>query len=95
MAGFLSMPAVDKFNRQETMDYSPATNALAVTPHDSNELSFVTRGLYVGAAGSVKVTMHDSGTVTFLDVPGGVILPLRVIKVWSTGTTATDILALW
>jgi hypothetical protein len=89
------MPAVDKFTRQETMDYSPATNAVLVAAHDTNELGYVTRGLYVGVTGDVKVTMHDSGTVTFTAVPGGVILPVRVTKVFNTGTTATNIIALW
>ena len=89
------MPAADKFSRHETMDYSPATNAVAVTPHNSNELTYVTRGLYIGTSGDVKVTMHDSGTVTFVGVPGGVILPIRATIVFATGTSATNIIALW
>jgi hypothetical protein len=89
------MPAVDSFSRFQTQDFSPLTSAVAVTPHNTNELSYVTRALYVGGTGDVAVTMQDSGDVTFADVPAGTLLPLRVKIVKSTGTDATNIVALW
>jgi hypothetical protein len=89
------MPAVDSFSRFQTQDFSPPTRAAAVTPHNTNELEFVTRALYVGSVGDVKVAMADSGEVTFVAVPTGTTLPIRVKKVFATGTDATDIVALW
>ncbi|NBR70746.1 MAG: hypothetical protein EBT75_01395 [Proteobacteria bacterium] len=89
------MPAVDSFSRFQTQDFSPLTRAASVTPHNTNELGFVTRALYVGGAGDVAVTMQDSGEVTFVDVPAGTVLPIRVKVVKSTGTDATSIIALW
>jgi len=89
------MPATDAFSRQQTQSSDPYTNAIAVTPHDTNDLTYVTRGVYVGGAGTVKVNMQDSGTVTFTGVPVGTLLPIRATRVYSTGTTATTILALW
>ena len=89
------MPATDSFSRFQTQDFSPLTNAASVTPHNTNELSFVTRALYVGATGDVAVTMQDGGDVIFVDVPAGTVLPIRVKVVKSTGTDATSIIALW
>lgn len=52
--------------------------------------------LYVGTGGDVKVTMAGNGqVVTFKNVPDGCFMPIFVKRVWSTGTTATDILALY
>lgn len=89
------MPAVDTFSRFQQDNFSPLTHAVAVTPHNTNELEYVTRALYVGATGDVKVTMQDSGEVTFVDVPTGTTLPIRVTKVFATGTDASSIVALW
>lgn len=72
-----------------------AHSAEAVTPSDSTVLK-PTRGLYVGAAGNVKVDMAERGTaVTFVGLQAGTLLPVQVIKVYSTDTDATDIVALY
>ncbi len=73
----------------------PAIRAAAVTPSDGADLGFVTRALYVGAAGSVVVDMAESGTtITFAGVTAGTFMPIRVKRVRSTGTTASSILAM-
>jgi hypothetical protein len=73
----------------------PAMSGVAVTKHDTTEIS-VTRGLYVGTGGDVAVKMrNDSTAVTFKNVADGSLLPLRVKLVLSTGTTASDIVALY
>lgn len=87
--------ATDTFDKQADTEWGPAQNAAAVTPSDSVDLTYTSRALYVGAAGDVKVTMNESGTVTFVDVVAGTLLPIRVDRVFATGTTATDIVALW
>lgn len=72
-----------------------AHSAEAVTKSDSTALK-PTRALFVGGAGSVKVDMADTGTaVTFTGVQAGTLLPIQVVKVYSTDTTATDIVALY
>lgn len=71
----------------------PATIAAAVTPSDTVDLTTAPRALYVGVSGDVKVNMLGSGAVTFKAAPVGV-LPIRVSRVYATGTTATNILAL-
>ena len=74
---------------------SPGGNAFAVTGNDSTDLTNATRGLYVGGAGDVKVTTIGGSTVTFAAVPGGSVLPVRVARVFATGTTATNMIGLY
>lgn len=87
--------AIDEFVHQyggeSALDW-PATKAVAVTPSDSTDLEYIPRALYVGGEGNLKVDMMDGSTVTFASVPVG-IFPIRVTRVYSTGTAATNIIA--
>jgi hypothetical protein len=74
---------------------SPAENSADLTPDDGTDLTTATRALWVGVTGSVKVTLVGGTTVTFASVPGGTILPVRVARLWATGTSATNLLGLW
>lgn len=71
-----------------------AHGAVAVTTDDSTEIP-TTRSLYIGVGGNIKVTMADGQVITFSNVVGGSILPVQVDIVWSTGTTASSIIALY
>jgi hypothetical protein len=65
-------------------------HAAAVTPADATAVKF--RALWVGGAGNVTVQcVGDTTTTTFTAVPAGTWLWVGVIKVMSTGTTATNI----
>lgn len=91
-----AMPATDNFSRFQVGDNNEYRNAVAVTPHDTNELANVTRAIYIGGgSGALKVDLVDSGTVTFSGLVTGTVLPVRAKKVYSTGTSATNIIALW
>ena len=46
------------------------------------------RALYVGTVGDLVAVMPDSSTVTFVGVPAGTVLPIRVRRINSTSTTA-------
>ena len=50
--------------------------------------------LYIGGAGDLKVDTIAGSTVTFKAVPVG-FFPVQVKKIYSTGTAAADIIALW
>lgn len=69
-----------------------ARDAQPVTPSDTAGNTF--DSLYVGGAGDVAVDTADGTTVTFSGVVAGTVLPIRVTRVWATGTTATLILGL-
>lgn len=51
--------------------------------------------LYIGGAGNVSVVTLGGDTITFAGVPAGTTLPIQVVKLRSTGTTATAVNALW
>lgn len=73
----------------------PAQSGEAVTKSDTVELSHVSRGVYVGGAGDVVAIMADGTSLTFSSVPAGTILPIRAKRIHSTGTSATNMLALY
>jgi hypothetical protein len=73
----------------------PAEDAGAVTPSDSTNLTSIARSLYVGTAGNVTLLTVGQNVVTFSNVQSGTILPVRVIRVNATSTTATNIVALY
>jgi hypothetical protein len=66
---------------------NPYSGAAAVTPSDAADLPRApTRALFVGGSGTVVVTMEDGSANVLFTVQAGV-LPLRVTRVWATGTT--------
>ena len=72
----------------------PAFTVEAITPSDDTILTDV-RALYIGGTGNVAVIAEgDTDAVTFINVLGGTILPVRVKKVMATNTNATSIVAL-
>jgi hypothetical protein len=84
-----------------TNNATPLISGLVVSPNDSTALvpptgpARPTRGILVGGAGNLTVIFADGSTV-LLTIPAtacGVILPLAVNFVKSTGTTATLIVA--
>lgn len=79
---------IDKPNLQ-------ASAGFAVTPHDTNDLSVKGVSLYIGGTGNVKVVLSgDKSEVTFNSVAVG-FFPVMVDRVFSTGTTATNIVAVY
>lgn len=74
---------------------SPASDGAAVTPNDSTDLTTSSRYVFVGGAGALKVNLVSGTTLTLTGVTAGTVLPLRVSRVWATGTTATNIAVLF
>lgn len=75
---------------------SPALYAFSVTPDDTANLEVTSRSLYIGGAGDVSVEMAgDNSNVIFSSVNSSTILPIRVLKVHATGTTANGIVGLY
>lgn len=86
----------DPFSNQADQVSAPATRAVAVTPHDSNALTDIPKALYVGTGGAIAMRGAGGGAdQSFKNVPSGAVLPFRAQYVRATGTTATDLLALY
>ena len=83
---------VDLANTDSNM---PAAYAAAVTPSDTVDLANETRALYAGGAGDLSVETIAGNTVTLAGAVAGSVIPIRIKRVNSTNTTATNIVALW
>lgn len=73
---------------------TPARNGAAVVTSDTVALTTPAKALYIGVTGDVKVTTVGGSTLTFKAHPVGYLLA-QVALVFATGTTATNILALY
>ena len=51
--------------------------------------------LYIGTGGDLTVTTGGGQDVIFRNILGGTFLPVQVLKVFASGTGASDIVALW
>lgn len=80
------------------------SRASTVTPSDtvnipslSNENGRGNNGcvLYVGSAGDLRVLTAGGDDVVFAGIAAGTFLPVQVLRVFSTNTTASSIVALW
>ena len=75
--------------------------AASVTPSDTVNVPSVSGGtnngcvLYVGSAGNLRVQTVGGDDVTFNNINTGAFIPVQIVKVYATGTTASNILALW
>jgi hypothetical protein len=100
----MAVVAVDRFNGifggLPDMVW-PIGKGVTITKSDTDDLVNVSRGIYVGGAGDLKVDLYEANpggtatrtTVTFTALAAGVLHPLRVSRIYSTGTTATGIVA--
>ncbi|CUH80856.1 hypothetical protein TRM7557_03107 [Tritonibacter multivorans] len=72
---------------------APATRLLPITPDDATDLSVFVRGLCVTTSGMVQVTTVEDTTATVY-VAAGAPLPVRIKRVWATGTDADGLVGL-
>ncbi len=77
----------------------PSVRLRAITPHNSTEIAFVDnrrmKALYVGGAGNITVIDDDATTVLLTAVPVGKVLNISPNIIKATGTTATNLVALY
>jgi Concanavalin A-like lectin/glucanases superfamily len=67
-----------------------------ITPHDSNDIpGGVTDAILVGGAGDVAAVMQNNQVVVLRGLPGGAWVPIAARRVNATGTTATNLSALY
>jgi len=92
----VALIAADPYESYRPGLESPGVHAYAITPSDTTDLSTTCRAIYVGSAGDIVVDMAGGETsVTFSNVTDGGMLPIRVRRVYSTGTTATNLVCVY
>lgn len=84
----------DRFASHATSLDAPADTAFTITPNDVADLTDTTRAIYVGASGHLALTTASGSDVTFTNLPGGTVLPVRARRIKATGTTATGLVGL-
>lgn len=75
---------------------TPADGCALITPADSDLTTYL-RGIAFATAGALKVTMVNGDVVVIPSgaLAAGMIHPLRIKRVWSTGTTAASIVGFY
>lgn len=84
----------DIFEKHRSGLDSPATHLVEVTPSDDRDLDQAGRAINVARSGNVRVTTVGGTTATVHVVAGGAF-PVRVKRVWATGTTASSIVVMF
>lgn len=77
----------------------PGEKATVVTPSDIADLLVTPKSLYIGTGGAIAMIGDNEDPsalpVVWRNVPDGAILPFRPRRIMATGTTATDIIAIY
>ena len=68
--------------------------AVEITPNDTINLANPSI-IYVGVAGTVTVLTVQGEETAFVGMLGGGTVPVEVIRVYATGTTATSLVAIY
>lgn len=71
---------MDNSSKTPSQAITPSVNFYEVTPDDDTDLPSQPKGLYVSEAGTLVVTNGNGDTVT-MEVPAGLVLPIRPRRV--------------
>jgi hypothetical protein len=72
-----------------------SSKTAVISKSDTVNFPFVTRAIYVGGTGTMTIVHADGTTTLFSAIPAGSIIPVEAIRVNSTGTDATLMVALF
>ena len=73
-----------------------ALSRRAVTTNDNANVSDIEFKIYVGTGGHLKVDTTDGQTITLKNIPSGTFIDwIEIRKIYRTGTTARDIVAIY
>jgi len=71
-------------------------HGFAITPNDSADLGTPTQAIWVGGTGDLTVLLeNDTVAVQFVNIPDGTLLQIRAVRVYDTGTDATNLVGLY
>jgi hypothetical protein len=79
-------------NFSPTFPMFPGDAALITT---SDTVTFNPSVLYIGVGGNLRVQTAQGTDILFSAVPAGFILPVQVIQVYATNTTASSMVRIY
>ena len=65
------------------------------TPNDATDLTDMANAIYVGTGGDLRIAGEDGNDEIFKNVPDGFIFAGRITRVYSTDTTADDLILIY
>lgn len=80
--------------------FSPATGTMPgydcfeITPNDNANFDACARAIYVGVAGDIVILTPKGNQITLKNAQAGSIIPIQTARVYSTDTTATDLVGI-
>lgn len=75
---------------------APGEYSFAIAASDTNDLATIPRAIYVGSGGDIKMQLvHDAAPVVWSSVPTGSLLSVRPRRIYATGTSASNLVALY
>jgi hypothetical protein len=93
---FLEDAMADAFATRADDVSAPARYTVAVTPSDTTDLTDLPKAIYVGGGGDIALMAAADNTARiFKAAQAGSILPIRARRILVTGTTATNLIALY
>ena len=92
MAGGQSIKQVRNYDATNNPVVFQGTTGQTITPSDTT--TFQGSILFIGGTGNISVKTVAGTNLTFTNVANSFILPVLVSMVYSTGTTATNIVAI-
>lgn len=72
-------------------DLAVGQTAFTIVPNNTTKFVRRARAFYVGVGGDITVLTGAGDVVQLKDVPQGAVIPLEVVRVNVTGTTASSL----
>jgi len=83
-------------NEKERARYTRKSIAKGIVKNDNSDVSDIAFTMYVGTGGHLKVDTFDGQTIVLKNVPSGSYIDwIKIKRIYSKGTSASDIVAIY
>lgn len=73
----------------------PFVDCSPITGNDTVALTRTTSAIYIGGGGNINVQFQSGNSAIFTGLAIGTFLKVNATKIWQTGTTANNLIALY
>ena len=74
---------------------TPAQNVAVASFSDTVDFAVIPRAIMLGTAGNLKVNTQGGQTGVTLALPAGIMIPVRVTRIYATGSDAVTVMLFW